>query len=102
MRTVGRTVRIRDIPDDVYLRLAQRAAESGKSVPEMLRNEIDKLAERLSSREWLERTERLSAQGPSADIVAALDESRGLWPERPRPHKEPVALEQLNDWPADR
>ena len=49
-------MQIRDVGDDVYLALTQRAAEVGLTVPELLRREAARLASRPSVEEWLERT----------------------------------------------
>jgi len=81
---MGKTVQIRDIDDDVYAALARRAAESGVSVPELLRREAARLAARPTIEEWLSRTRRRPSEITSADIVAALDEVRGPWPDADR------------------
>lgn len=84
MGGMPKTVQIRDIDDDVYAGLVQRAAEAGISVPELLRAEAVRLASRPSMREWLERTRRRSAPVGRAEILAALDEHRGPWPDAGR------------------
>lgn len=76
-----KTVQIRDIDDDVYAELARRAAEIGTSVPELLRREAARIASRPSMREWLERTRRRPSEVTPAEVVAALDEIRGAWPD---------------------
>jgi len=81
---VGKTVQIRDLDDDVYAALARRAAESGVSVPELLRREATRLAARPTIAEWLSRTRRRPSQITSAEIVDALDEVRGPWPDADR------------------
>jgi acyl carrier protein phosphodiesterase len=78
---MSKTLQIRDVPDETYQRLVQRAAESGITVPELLRREVDKLAGRLTSREWLERTRRLSSPVRESEVVDSLDETRGPWPD---------------------
>jgi hypothetical protein len=81
---MGKTVQIRDIDDDVYAALARRAAESGVSVPELLRREAARLAARPTIEQWLSRTRRRPSQITSAEIVDALDEVRGPWPDADR------------------
>lgn len=81
---MSKTVQIRDIDDEVYARLAVRAAEAGVSVPELLRSEATRLAARPSVTEWLERTRRRSAAVKRTDIRRALDEGRGGWPDADR------------------
>jgi hypothetical protein len=81
---MGKTVQIRDIDDDVYAALARRAAESGVTVPELLRREAARLASRPTVEEWLARTRRRPSGITSAEIVEALDEVRGPWPDADR------------------
>lgn len=76
-----KTVQIRDIDDDVYAGLARRASEAGVSVPELLRAEATRLATRPSVETWVARTRRRSSPLGRAEILAALDEQRGAWPD---------------------
>lgn len=76
-----KTVQIRDIDDDVYARLVRRAAETGITVPDLLRREAARLAARPSVEEWLARTRRRPSTITPADVVDALDELRGPWPD---------------------
>jgi antitoxin FitA len=79
-----KTVQIRDIDDDVYLALSRRAAEVGLTVPDLLRREAARLAARPTVDEWLERTRRRPAEVSTADVIEALDELRGPWPDADR------------------
>jgi antitoxin FitA len=76
-----RTVQIRDIDDDVYAALARRAADAGLSVPELLRREAERVARRPSVDEWLDRTRRRPSEVARAEVIDALDEIRGPWPD---------------------
>lgn len=75
-----KTVQIRDIDDDVYAGLVRRAAESGMTVPDLLRREAARLASRPSVSEWLARTRRRPSKVSRTEILDALDEVRGPWP----------------------
>ncbi len=75
-----KSIQIRDLDDDVYAALAQRAAEAGVSVPELLRGEAVRLATRPSVTEWLARLRTRPWQGGRLEVLAALDEQRGPWP----------------------
>ena len=75
-----KTVQIRNLDDDVYARLARRAAEAGSSVPELLRIAARRLAARPSGAEWIGRTRRRSSLVGRLEILAALDDQRGPWP----------------------
>ena len=77
-----KTIQIRNIDDEVYAALLRRAAAIGVTVPDLLRREAERLAARPTLDEWIERTRR----GPRsnitrAEILEALDEIRGPWPD---------------------
>ncbi|HET9733379.1 MAG TPA: hypothetical protein VFP54_11955 [Acidimicrobiales bacterium] len=76
-----RTVQIRDVDDDVYRALARQAAEAGLSVPEFLRREATRIASRPSVEEWLTRTRRRSSAVSRLEVLDALNEQRGPWPD---------------------
>lgn len=76
-----KTLQIRDIDDDVYAALVRRAAEAGITVPELLRQEATRLATRPSVSEWLDRTRRRPSNIKPTDVIEALDELRGTWPD---------------------
>ena len=75
-----KTVQIRDIDDEVYAALARRAAESGLTVPELLRREAARLASLPTMEEWLARTHRRPSDITRAEVLEALDDLRGEWP----------------------
>ena len=79
-----KTIQIRDVADDDYAALARRAAEAGITVPELLRREVARLAARPSMEEWLGRTRRRASSVSRADVIEALDEVRGPWPDAGR------------------
>jgi len=79
-----KTVQIRDIDDAVYVALVKRAGEAGLTVPDLLRREAARLAARPSMEEWLARTQRRPSGIERVDILHALDESRGPWPDADR------------------
>jgi antitoxin FitA len=81
---VPKTIQIRDIDDDVYQALRQRAAEAGLTVPDLLRREAGRLARRPSVEDWLERTRRRRSDIDTAAVLDALDEVRGPWPDAGR------------------
>jgi hypothetical protein len=79
-----KTVQIRNLDDDVYAALVRRGAETGISVPELLRIEATRLATQPSMQAWLKRVSdvpRRKTPTTSADIIATLDEWRGPWPD---------------------
>jgi plasmid stability protein len=79
-----KTIQIRDIDDEVYAALAKRAAEAGISVPELLRREAARLASRPTVEEWLARTRRRPSGITRTQVLEAVDELRGPWPDAGR------------------
>lgn len=79
-----KTIQIRDIDDEIYAALARRAAESGLTVPELLRREAARLASRPTVEEWLARTRRRQSDITRADVLQAVDDLRGSWPDAGR------------------
>lgn len=75
-----KTIQIRDLDDDVYAGLVKRAAETGVTVPELLRAEAARIATRPSVATWLQRTRQRHTNVERAEVLAALDEHRGPWP----------------------
>lgn len=85
MHVMPKTIQIRDVDDEVYAGLRKRAAEEGVSVPELLRMEAARIAARPSIREWLKLTSEDPDTGVTRDdILTALDEIRGPWPDGDR------------------
>ncbi len=84
MTGVPKTIQIRDLDDELYEALRRRAAEAGLTVPELLRREAMRLATRPTVQEWLARTSRRPSLIERADVLEALEESRGEWPRADR------------------
>jgi hypothetical protein len=81
---VPKTIQIRDVDDEVYAALSRRAAEAGITVPDLLRREAARLAARPTVEEWLARTRRRPSGISRTDVLAAIDEVRGPWPDAGR------------------
>lgn len=80
-----KTIQLRNIDDDVYAALKRRAAEEALTVPELLRREAERLASRPSMKQWLERTRRKPHSNITPqEVLEALDEIRGPWPDADR------------------
>ncbi|WP_125612037.1 hypothetical protein [Specibacter cremeus] len=76
-----KTVQIRNLDDEVYAGLVRRAADYGVSVPELLRTEAARLVARPSIEAWLQRTRQRTSGLDRAEVLEALDEQRGPWPD---------------------
>jgi antitoxin FitA len=81
---VPKTVQIRGIDDEVYAALARRAAEAGLTVPDLLRREAARLAARPTVQEWLSRTRRRPSGITREEVLDAVEELRGPWPDADR------------------
>jgi len=68
------------LDDDVYAALQRHAAAAGVTVPELLRREAARIAARPTLEEWLARTRRRHTT-TTTDVIEALDEVRGPWPD---------------------
>ncbi|MBN8871152.1 MAG: hypothetical protein J0H66_14830 [Solirubrobacterales bacterium] len=76
---MSKMVQIRDVPDDVHARLVERAASEGKSLTEMLREEVATLARRPSRAEVLKRIRSrppIPTDETSAEAIRRLREDR--------------------------
>ena len=81
---VPKTIQIRDLDDDVYAALSRRATDAGVTVPELLRQEAARLAARPTVDDWLARTRRRPSPTTTVEVLEALDELRGDWPDAGR------------------
>jgi len=79
-----KTIQIRDVDDEVYAALVKRAAEVGITVPDLLRREAARLASRPTIEEWLALTRRRPSGITRAQVIEAVDELRGPWPDADR------------------
>ena len=69
-----KAIQIRDVPDDVHRRLKARAAREGRTLSELLRQELEEIANRPSLEEVLDRIqsrEPVAGGEASADAVRA-------------------------------
>jgi hypothetical protein len=57
---MSKMIQVRDVPEHVHGTLKSRAAREGMSLSDLIKRELERVAERPTMQEWLERT-----QGPS-------------------------------------
>jgi plasmid stability protein len=72
-------IQIRHVPDPLHRKLKARAAQEGKSLSDYLRREIQRIAERPTLEEVMERLARLSPVNPRvppAQIIRHERDSR--------------------------
>ena len=74
---MGRTIQVRDVPEDVHDLLRVRAARAGLSLSEYLRKEVSGLARRPTAEEFLARsTAREEVAVDTEQSVAAVHAGR--------------------------
>jgi antitoxin FitA len=71
---MGRTIQIRDVPDEVHATLRSRAAAAGQSLSVYLLRELVRVAERPPVADVLARARHGGAR--TTDIVAAVRSGR--------------------------
>jgi antitoxin FitA len=56
---MSKTVQVRGVPERVHRILKARAASEGMSLSDFIKRELEHSIQRLTMREWLDRTARL-------------------------------------------
>ena len=74
--TMGRTIQIRDVPDEVHSTLRSRAAAAGQSLSAYLLTELVRVAERPPVADVLARARARHGGARTTDIVAAVRSGR--------------------------
>jgi hypothetical protein len=68
-----------DVPEPVHAILKSRAAREGMSLSDFIKRELERVAERPTMREWLERTEEtkpILGKRTAAQIIRELRDER--------------------------
>jgi len=76
---MSKMIQVRDVPEAVHRVLKARAADEGMSLSDFLKRELERVAERPSMREWLERTREakpIAGKRSAAQVVRALRDER--------------------------
>ena len=76
---MGKTLQVRNVPDDVHRALKIRAATEGLTLSSLVLAELTRIGERPSRRELLDRLRRRSAvtlDSSVAEIIAAERHAR--------------------------
>jgi hypothetical protein len=77
--SVSKMIQLRDVPEQVHSTLKARAAREGMSLSDFIKRELERIVERPTMREWLERTQRakpIPTKRSAAQIVRELRDSR--------------------------
>jgi len=76
---MSKMIQVRDVPEQLHSTLKSRAAREGISLSDFIKRELERVAERPTMREWLERTQRakpIAGQRSGAQVVRELRDSR--------------------------
>jgi hypothetical protein len=76
---MSKMVQVRDVPDNVHGILKSRAAREGMSLSDFIKRELERVAERPTMREWLERTHQakpIPAKRTAAQVIRELRDER--------------------------
>lgn len=77
--SMSKMIQVRDVTDEVHGTLKARAAREGMSLSDYIKRELERVAERPTMREWLERTQQakpIAARMSGAQVVRELRDSR--------------------------
>ena len=72
-------IQVRDVPESVHGALKSRAAREGMSLSDFIKRELERVAERPTMREWLERTQQakpIPAKRTAAQVIRELRDQR--------------------------
>lgn len=72
-------IQIRDVPEQIHNTLKSRAAREGMSLSDFIKRELERVAERPTMREWLERTQQtrpVLTKRSAAEVIRELRDER--------------------------
>jgi len=76
---MSKMIQIRDVPDSVHGTLKSRAAREGMSLSDFIKRELERVAERPTIEEWLERTRQakpIPSRRTAAKVIRELRDER--------------------------
>ena len=76
---MSKMIQVRDVPDRVHSTLKSRAAREGMSLSDFIKRELERVAERPTMLEWLERTAQakpIPSKKSAAQIIRELRNER--------------------------
>ena len=76
---MSKMIQVRDVPDSVHGVLKARAAREGMSLSDFIKRELERVAERPTMQEWLERTQEakpIPARRTAAQVIRELRNER--------------------------
>ena len=76
---MSKMIQVRDVPESVHRTLKSRAAREGMSLSDFIKRELERITERPSIQEWLERTGQakpIHGRRTPAQLIRALRDER--------------------------
>ena len=77
--SMSKMIQVRDVPESVHATLKSRAAREGMSLSDFIKRELERVAERPTMQEWLERTQNTKAipsKRTPAQVIRELRDHR--------------------------
>jgi plasmid stability protein len=68
---MSKMIQVRDVPDHVHGTLKSRAAREGMSLSDFIKRELERVPERPTMQEWLERTQQTKPISAKAKPIRA-------------------------------
>jgi hypothetical protein len=72
-------IQVRDVPETIHATLKARAAREGMSLSDFIKRELQRVAERPSMEEWLQRTREtrpVATKRTAADVIREMRDER--------------------------
>ena len=76
---MSKMIQVRDVPEQVHGKLKARAAREGISLSDFIKRELQRITERPSMQEWLERAQEVKsipAKRSAAQVIRELRDAR--------------------------
>jgi plasmid stability protein len=76
---MSKMIQVRDVPESVHSTLKSRAAREGMSLSDFIKRELERVAERPTMQEWLERTRNakpIATKMSAARVIRELRDER--------------------------
>lgn len=76
---MSKMIQVRDVPESVHVTLKSRAAREGMSLSDFIKRELERVAERPTMQEWLERTRNakpIPTKMSAARVIRELRDER--------------------------
>jgi plasmid stability protein len=76
---MSKMIQVRDVPELVHGTLKARAAREGMSLSDFIKRELERVAERPTMQEWLERTQQaktIQGKRTATQVVREMRDAR--------------------------